>query len=142
MKNTLKLLALSLLAVSVLSLVKAPGASAATITVNTDTSPSPCTLDEAIQNINSGSRTISDCVETGSYGTDDTIDIPEGTVVLTASLPPIANSITIQGAGIGGSVIDGDGQWQVFQNNFGTQMDITVQKLKITAFSGGGDNCI
>ncbi len=84
MKNTLKLLALSLIAASILSLIKAQSASAASMTVNTDTNPSTCTLDEAIENINDQAQTNADCVETGSYGVNDSITIPEGTVLLTA----------------------------------------------------------
>ena len=39
-----------------------------------------CQLEEALQNINNGARTHADCVETGAYGTDDTINLPAGTI--------------------------------------------------------------
>ncbi len=111
MKYTLKILALSLLAASILTLIKAPEASAATLTVDTDLNPSPCTLDEAIQNINNQAQTNADCVETGSFGTSDTITIPEGAVLLTADLSQINEPVTINGAGMGLTTIDGDGQY-------------------------------
>lgn len=66
-------------------LVLRPGhASAATINVATGSSApnadSICQLEEAIRNINDGARTEADCVETGSYGTNDTINLPAGTI--------------------------------------------------------------
>lgn len=137
MKHTLKLLALSLLAVSVLTLIKAPSASAASLTVSTDTNPSTCTLDEAIENINDQARNNTDCVEIDAYGTNDTITIPEGTVLLTADLPQITESVTITGAGMGETVIDGDGQWQAIEALL-TSGDFTLIGITVTAYNISG----
>ncbi len=108
MKQSIKLLTLGILTAAILTLVKAPAAHAASFTVNTDIHPNACTLDEAITNINNGARTNTDCVETGGYGAGDTIEIPTGTVLLTVDLPSITKSVSIAGAGMGQSVIDGN----------------------------------
>ncbi|MCA9344179.1 hypothetical protein KC947_04535, partial [Candidatus Saccharibacteria bacterium] len=59
-------------------------ADAATFNVVTGSSSATadgnCQIDEAITNINNGTRTEADCVETGAYGTDDTINLPVGTI--------------------------------------------------------------
>ncbi len=107
-------------------------AHAASITVSTDTNPSPCTLDEAIENINDQAQTNSDCVEAGVYGTDDTITIPEGTVLLTADLVAITEPVIIEGAGMSETVIDGDAQYKGLLHNGDT--DFTVKKIKIQRF--------
>ncbi|MCA9308871.1 hypothetical protein KC973_00685 [Candidatus Saccharibacteria bacterium] len=137
MKQTLKLLTMGILAGAVFTLLRAPQAHAASITVSTDTHPSACTLDEAIENINDGAQTNSDCAETGAYGTDDTINLPSGTVTLTADLPQITESVTITGAGMGETIIDGDGQWagvnvDLASGNFALA-DITVTAFKDNA---------
>ncbi len=140
MKNTLKLLALSLIAASILSLIKAQSASAASMTVNTDTNPSTCTLDEAIENINDQAQTNADCVETGSYGVNDSITIPEGTVLLTADLPNITRSVAIEGAGMGQTIING-ANGQYFPLGFlGTNGDeqFSASGFTVKAFRGGG----
>ncbi len=90
-----------------LSLLSGGKAHAASITVNTDTNPSLCTLDEAIQNINNQAQTNTDCVETGSFGTNDTITIPSGQVILSGNLQTITRSVVIAGAGMGITTIDG-----------------------------------
>lgn len=77
--------------------------------VNND---SQCNLSEAIQNINDGAQTNNDCMATGdAYGTNDTINLPTGTITLTANLQPITQPITIIGQGMGRSTVDGDSQW-------------------------------
>jgi len=67
-------------------LVCRPGhAHAATINVaagSSSASPndSVCQLEEAMTNINDGAQTNADCVEVGSYGSNDTINLPVGTI--------------------------------------------------------------
>ncbi len=39
-----------------------------------------CQLEEALTNINDGARTAADCIEVGTYGVDDTISLPNGTI--------------------------------------------------------------
>ena len=77
-------------------------AHAATLTVN-----GGCTINDAIDSINSGSDQAS--CGGSSYGTSDKIVIPAGTHTLTADLFPIAEPVTVEGAGIGQTIIDGDG---------------------------------
>jgi hypothetical protein len=93
-------------------------AQAATFTVATgndeNTNNASCALSEAIENINDGATTNTDCSPTGAYGTNDTINLPTGTITLTADLPEIENDIIISGQGKTGSVIDGDGSHDGF----------------------------
>ena len=105
--------------VAVATILSGGKAHAATIDVATGndetTANSTCSLSEAITNINNGdATTYPECTSTNSdpFGTNDTITLPEGTITLTADLPQITNSITIQGKGMGKSVIDGGGRGQ------------------------------
>ncbi len=128
------------LAVSVLAfLTLSNNVSAATITVDTDLNPSLCTLDEAITNINDGAQTYADCVESGAWGTADTITIPAGTVTLTANLPFISETVDIQGAGMGETTIDGDGQWRAIGANVSANT-LSVSDLLVTNFSTSAIN--
>lgn len=92
--------------------------SAATFTVSAGTDATEdnaiCQLSEAITNINDQDTTYDDCTPTGSYGTDDVINVPTGTITLTDNLPEIEQSISVQGQGMGETVIDGGGGHQVF----------------------------
>lgn len=58
----------------------APGAQAATITVNTtvDDNAMTCSLRDAVRSINTGGA-VSGCVVNGTPGVDDTINLPAGT---------------------------------------------------------------
>lgn len=88
---------------SLMAVVATPAAHAATLTVDptaldqVDTaivapagkavaaavvSDGKCSLREAILSINTGSN-VGECVATGTYGTDDTINLPAGTYTLT-----------------------------------------------------------
>lgn len=71
-----------------------------------------CTLPIAINSVNAGANQ-SGCTATGpAYATNDTINIPAGTQVLTANLPTIfssGNDLTIQGASQTSTTIDMDG---------------------------------
>ncbi|MCA9348267.1 hypothetical protein KC867_02565 [Candidatus Saccharibacteria bacterium] len=98
-----------------------PGkASAATINVatgsaHTNSGDSICQLEEAVENINDGARTYTDCVESGSYGTNDTINLPAGTINndgsgiylnIHSEVNPYS-SVSIIGQGKGVSILDG-----------------------------------
>ncbi len=120
-----------------LSALSGGNAHAATITVNTDTNPSPCTLDEAIQNINDQADTNADCIEVGSYGTNDTIDIPSGTVTLAADLPSMTRSVSVNGNGMGETTIDGLGLYTLFDYTSTTYTPFTVTDMKITGLKFG-----
>ncbi|MCA9348109.1 hypothetical protein KC867_01720 [Candidatus Saccharibacteria bacterium] len=66
---------------AIVLLIQPSKASAATIDVATGSASindgdSICQLEEAIENINDGSRVYADCVESGAYGNDDTINLP------------------------------------------------------------------
>jgi hypothetical protein len=136
-KKTYKVVALALFMLA-LGFVSGGKAHAATITVHTDLNPSVCSLDEAIENINDQADTNGDCVETGSYGTNDTIAIPEGEVLLTADLPQFTKSITIQGSGIGETVINGDGQWQPLSFESPNLKTASISGITITEFNRAG----
>ena len=115
---------------------------AATITVGTDLNPSACTLSAAIVNMNDDTQTNTDCVETGTYGTNDTIIIPEGTVYLDANLPLLGhatnkNDLAIQGAGMGQTIIDGSSQYFLFYCPIICEdTTLTLNNLTLTAFHG------
>lgn len=90
-------------------------ADAATINVATGTSQvisdSICQLEEAIININDSARTHTDCVETGTYGTNDVINLPVGTIngFGSGSGFYIEESVKIIGQGRGVSILDNRG---------------------------------
>jgi len=82
-----------------------------------------CSLREAIQNINDGVTTFTDCAPTGAYGTSDTINIPAGTYTTTLAGSEflnangsydIMNSVSIVGAGASTTTINGGGLDRVF----------------------------
>ncbi len=85
-----------------------------------------CQLEEAITNINDGTRTNADCIETGAYGTDDTINLPAGTITGPGSdIGTLFKSVKIIGQGKGVSIIDdggiylyGDGSDMLELHNF------------------------
>lgn len=96
-----------------LVLIMSPGkASAATINVAAGTTSSTngdsiCQLDEALGNLGSGFRTYTDCVEVGAYGTNNTINLPVGTIVGPGSglSTPDNHDLTITGQGMGQSIL-------------------------------------
>ncbi len=69
-----------------------------------------CTLEVAIDSVNAAANQ-SGCTATGAaYGTNDTINLPSGTITLTADLPIIVNkSLSVIGAGKGSTIIDANG---------------------------------
>ncbi|USN95589.1 MAG: hypothetical protein H6793_00255 [Candidatus Nomurabacteria bacterium] len=114
-------------------------ADAATFNVATGSSAtnadSICQLEEAIANINDGTRTNADCIETGAYGTDDTINLPVGTIdgsLSGSGLALLNNSTKIIGQGRGVSVVD-DLAIGLFGNGTGV---LEVSNLTMT---GGGE---
>jgi hypothetical protein len=93
-----------------------------------------CTLPIAIDSVNAGADQ-SGCTAVGSYGTDDTINIPAGTYTLTADIPVITEDIVINGAGMSQTIIDGDnGQYNGIE--IGTGISATISNLKVIAYSG------
>jgi hypothetical protein len=133
------LLAISLLAGAACFFLSTGTTSAATIDVvagtNVLANDSECHLTEAIANINNAANTYVDCIATGdAYGTNDTINLPTGTITLTADLPPITRSVTVTGQGMGETIVNGDGQWQAFSNNPSNPATLSVQQLTVTAY--------
>ncbi len=109
---------------------------AATISVSagTDTkvTDSVCRLSEAIENINNQAQTHADC----AAGTgNDVIQLPTGTIALSADLPMLTRSITIQGSGTDRSIINGGGQYFVFRFNAPTG-GFVFKDLKVRSFGG------
>lgn len=99
-----------------------------------------CTLDEAVGAINAATNQ-NGCVATGAaYGTDDTIDIPAGTFSYSATANITDKSVTIQGAGMGQTIIDsGDANTGLhFTNNTGSPLSATVRDLSIRGISNTG----
>jgi hypothetical protein len=95
----------------------AGSAQAATFTVVAGTDAlnenGQCQLSEAIQNINDQAQTNADCV--AGDGSNDTIQLPNGTITLSADLPVITTSIRVTGQSTATSVITGVGQYSIFQ---------------------------
>ena len=87
-----------------------------------------CTIAQAINSVNAGSNQGT-CVGSGAYGTNDTINIPAGTFLLTSDAV-LTNPVTIQGAGMNQTIVDGDGLY----NGFTTEEDLTIKDLKIIGF--------
>lgn len=119
-KNTIKVLALGLLVGAFFACLNPSETHAATFNVVSGTDDiavnSQCQLSEAITNINNQSQTISDCV--AGDGNDDTIILPAGTIELSDDLPDITEPVSIEGAGMGVSIISGDnGQYTGFYSN-------------------------
>lgn len=109
---------------------------AATISVSagTDTKAvdGTCHLSEAIENINNQAQTNADC----AAGTgNDVIQLPAGTITLSADLPMLTRSITIQGGGTDRSIINGSGQYSVIQFNAPTG-DLVFKDFKARSFGG------
>lgn len=97
-------------------LVCRPGhAHAATINVAAGSSTaSPddnvCQLEEAMTNINDSTRTNADCAEVGSYGNNDTINLPVGTITGPGSfIGSLNKDIKIVGQGRDQSILNGAG---------------------------------
>lgn len=96
-----------------------------------------CTYYDAAQSINDSADTGT-CVSTGDpYETNDTINIPAGTTIMTASPPALTKSATVQGVGMGQSIMSGDnGQHSLIQAS--SQISITIRDLTLTQFFGAG----
>lgn len=76
-------------------------AHAATLTVG-----GACTLEDAIVSVNNAADAGS-CSATGSYGTNDTITMPAGTITLAGNPALITRDVVFTGAGMGQTIIDG-----------------------------------
>ena len=115
-----------------------PSASAASLTVATgndeNTDNSSCSLTEAIENINDQAQTNTDCP--AGDGTNDTINIPAGTITLVADLPSLTKTTTITGAGMSDSIIDGDGQYKAVSMLATAAETLSVADFTVTGFKG------
>lgn len=113
-------------------------AHAATLNVATGadetTTNSSCSLSEAIENISNQAQTHTDCL--AGDGANDTITIPAGTITLVGDLPTITESVTIQGAGMTTTIIDGNGgQYNGFSVGSAGTLDIDINNIQITSFN-------
>ncbi len=140
----LKLASLLVFSALASAFVLHPGsAHAATIAVAVGTDEtivnSNCSLSEAITNINNGdATTYPECTGTGAFGTDDTINIPEGTITLVGSTTNTDKSVTINGAGMGKTSIDGVAQYTPLGFYVAGQSDVVVRSLTVKHFKGSG----
>jgi len=101
-------------------------AHAATLTVS-----GGCTLDEAITSVNT-TTSEPGCSPSGVYGSSDTINIPAGTITLSSDIDMITVPVTVQGAGMNQTTIDGNaGQYSGLSAD---NTNITIKDLKITAY--------
>lgn len=107
-----------LLPIFVWQLAFAPKAHAAAISVT-----GACTLDDAVASVNAASDQ-SGCTGSGAYGTNDTIDIPAGVHSYSATTDITEKPVTVQGAGMGQTIIDsGDANTGLhFVNNTGSPL--------------------
>lgn len=122
---------ISLILATFLQLVLVNKASAATITPDGTT----CTLDEAVGAMNAGADE-NGCVATGdAYGTNDTIDIPAGTFSYS-NTNTAGVSLTIQGAGMGETVVDLDNSNDGFILTNGAARSARISDLSILDPSG------
>ncbi len=147
MKQTLKLFILLVLAVGAVIFFKAPDAHAATIPVihgyDETSANTGCSLSEAIISINDGNNSsYPECTSSNAnpFGTDDTIELPGspyGTITLIADLPQITEPVTIEGQGMGKSIIDGDGQWRAITVDLSSG-NFQLTGVTIKAFSSTG----
>lgn len=120
-------------------------AHAATITVNstadTTADDGDCTLREAISSINGSAVSGSnpgECV--AGDGSDDVIILPAGTIQLTSDLPALTAAMTIDGAGMGQTIIDGnDGTSYIV---FSASATLALNDLTIRDFEGSAVNAI
>lgn len=138
--SNLKLASLLVFSALASAFVLHPGsAHAATIAVSagTDetTTNSYCSLSEAIVNVNNGdATTYPECTNTGdAFGTNDTINIGAGTILLVGNPTGINASVTFNGAGTGESTINGAGISTIF-NTVGPA-DISISNMKLTGFN-------
>lgn len=140
MKKALQTIITGFTALVILTVFQTAPTHAATLSVATgndeNTDNSSCSLSEAIENINNQAQTNTDC--TAGDGVNDTINIPAGTITLVADLPTLSESATITGAGMGQSVIDGDGQYQAIQMAATENETLSVSDLTVTGFKGIG----
>jgi hypothetical protein len=135
MKQILKSLALSMLVAGVFVFIQTSSAHAATLTVvsgiDETVANGGCSLSEAILSINAGNTTTyPECTGTGVFGTDDIIELPAGTITLSADVPAITESIHIEGQGMGVSVVNGAGTWAGLISSAG---DFSLKGFTITA---------
>ena len=118
-----------IVSLAVIGLFGGGKASAATLTVD-----SGCTLPEAIEAINNV-QDENGCNHTGSaYGTSDTINIPAGTITLSADLPAIVNGVQIKGSGQSDTTINANGHLG-FNSNLNSNQytrDVSISDLKVT----------
>ena len=136
----------------------------AAIVVNTTTddltpNDGSVSLRKAIQAINAGSDLGDASIKaarTGTYGVNDTIILPAGTYKIT--IPPsgdddnttgdfdISKAVTIQGAGAGATILDGNGLDRIFNFELATTPvsytatvnDVTIQGGFLTSGRGAG----
>jgi hypothetical protein len=137
LKQTIKLLSVSLLVAAVLALTRSGSAHAASFNVaagsDETTINGSCSLSEAIGNINDQAQTNTDCA--AGDGNNDTINLPTGKITLTADAPQLIASATIQGNGVETSIIDGNnGQYSFLTVN--VQGETTLKNFKVQAFMG------
>ena len=135
-EKTLQTIIAGLTAFAVLAIFQTVPTHAASFSVATgndeNTDNSSCSLSEAIENINDQAATNTDCP--AGDGANDTITISAGTITLTDNLDSLTEPATVKGAGMGITVIDGDGQYRAIGLNTASNETVTISGMTITAY--------
>jgi hypothetical protein len=138
MKKTLQTITAGLTALAVLAIFQTVPTHAASFSVSTgndeNTDNLSCSLSEAIENINDQAATNTDCP--AGDGVNDTINLPAGTITLVTDLPTLTKTTTIKGAGMGDSIIDGDGQYKAVSMLAAATETLSVADFTVTGFKG------
>ena len=120
---------------------------AADITVNSladdaDGTDGECTLREAINSANSDPTSVPPTGECANGSGADTINLPSGTITLSAQLPTITSTVTVDG-GSQNPTISGNRQVRVFDVNSSATLtlnNLTVANGSAPGNGGGVDN--
>ena len=117
-----------------------PKASAATLNVVAGNDAiddnNQCQLSEAITNINDQAQTHDDC--SAGNGNNDTINLPTGTITLTADLPRIYKTVNINGQGMDTSIINGNGQFVAIAYSITSLETVNLGNFTVIAHKGSG----
>jgi CSLREA domain-containing protein len=144
LKQTLKILAISALLLGIFSFAQAPEAHAASLNVNstaeTVADDGLCTLREAIgalNNTTASGMASGECA--AGDGSNDTITLPSGTILLTGNLPQINKPVNLTGQGMGKTVINGNnGSFTGFSFIGTASENVNISKLTVNETRDSG----
>ncbi len=139
-KHRVSLIILSGVVSVLCMLLLTPKASAATLNVvagnDAIAENNQCQLSEAITNINDQAQTHDDCL--AGNGNNDTMNLPTGTITLTADLPEINKIVNINGQGMDVSIINGNSQFVAMKYNITSLGTVDLNNFTVVAQKGSG----